>query len=609
LEAELNLLAVVGSGDQASQASTKEIVAKLNAKNRVRFDTGAKSWPKGHVKDELLASAAPTPAQGEHPNPLANPNDQRPTAYRQLRLEQDVSLEEAPLQWFIAADATELVARTLLGDDVFHLGTDQYSLLRLNRDSTFVHGARLGHLLYVALGGQIVAIDSQQGRHSGVPDVLWPLQTQEAAGAVVVHPRRAPLAGQARANRRPVYHASGRKRLAGAAASALGSLGQVTPRGIVYQDDAELRCVEPLTGNVLWARTDIPAGCELFGDDEFVFAADVSSSSAYVVRFADGEIVEKRNLPGSDWLLTAGRHLAQISSGMNQSNTNRVQIVSVIDVMSQESLCKLELPSTARISVIEPNCIAAFDPSGRFCVVDVQNGRILIDEKLDAAPEMQAFYTMRSGDDIFVFVTGSFQSQFTPVNRQQPDYPVINGPVYAFSLKSGKQLWPGPAVVRNRGLLLAQPTNLPFLVFADRRAQESTTASSQLRVLCLDKRNGETCYRNDHVPDAATSRFRMLAENDATPMVTLDFGGAKIQLTITDRPRPPQPPANDDLEGQREFVERGLRGLGIRLGTGLRSAWEQPPGGTPPPVPRSIQLQRGGPGPKPKIQPNQPDND
>ena len=38
------------------------------------------------------------------------------------------------------------------------------------------------------------------------------------------------------------------------------------------------------------------------------------------------------------------------------------------------------------------------------------------------------------------------------------------------------------------------------------------------------------------------------------------MGASKILLTMTDRPRPPQPPVNDDLEATREIVERGLRG-------------------------------------------------
>jgi hypothetical protein len=54
------------------------------------------------------------------------------------------------------------------------------------------------------------------------------------------------------------------------------------------------------------------------------------------------------------------------------------------------------------------------------------------------------------------------------------------------------------------------------------------------------------------------------------------MSAGKIQLTMTDRPRPPQPPANDDLEAPRQIVERGLRGLGQRLGSALRGALEKP---------------------------------
>ena len=50
------------------------------------------------------------------------------------------------------------------------------------------------------------------------------------------------------------------------------------------------------------------------------------------------------------------------------------------------------------------------------------------------------------------------------------------------------------------------------------------------------------------------------------------MSAGKIQLTMTDRPRPPQPPANDDLEAPREIEERGLRGIGERMSGALRGA-------------------------------------
>src|SRR4029079_17827642 len=98
---------------------------------------------------------------------------------------------------------------------------------------------------------------------------------------------------------------------------------------------------------------------------------------------------------------------------------------------------------------------------------------------------------------------------------------------------------------------------------------------SQLRVLCLDKRTGETVYRNDRMPDSNVMRFRVEADTEPRPQVTLDLGSSKIQLTLTDRPRPPQPPTNDDLETVKEVGERGLRGLGAQLGGALRGELEK----------------------------------
>ncbi len=383
-EAEIELLELAASNDPEVQAPVATLLAKLAAKAGAPSDQSPNQWPHGHVDAERIAVAAPPTRRDRAPNA---PNGQV-VGYRQLRIEQDFGPQTSPTHWFVSMDCSEIIGRNSLGGDVFHLSVDQNSLARQYRDSTYVHGARLGHLLYVALGGQIMAIDSRQDRQSAEDDLLWPAPSQDGLPRDAARPRRGPSATQVRANRRPVYHASGRKRLAGAAGAALGSLGPVTPRGVVFEDDHELKCVDPLSGATLWARTDIPSGCELFGDSELVFAADVSGKTAYVVRLIDGQVLEKRDLPGADWLLTAGRNIAQVSRG------NGVMIITVTDIWSQKTLCRVELPTMARISVVEPNAVAAFDPSGRFRLIDVQMGRLAIDEKLDAMPDAQAFHTL-----------------------------------------------------------------------------------------------------------------------------------------------------------------------------------------------------------------------
>ncbi|HEX5471723.1 MAG TPA: hypothetical protein VFW73_07535, partial [Lacipirellulaceae bacterium] len=566
-EAEIELLQLQTSSDQNSKTAAARLLSKLQSKTDRKANRLPTEWPSGHVDAEVRSTSGLPMNANRGVNP-ANPGPS--ASYRPLRIEQDYGSDASSMQWFISLDCSEIVGRNASGDDVFHFSADQNSLARQYRDSNLVHGARLGHLLYVTLGGQIMALDSRQDHPSTEGDLLWPPRSQDDFDREPARPHRGPAANLVRTNRPPLYHFYGRKRMNGAAGIALGSLGPVTPRGVVFQDDNEIKCVDPITGTTLWARTDIPLGCELFGDGELVFAADVGGTDTYVMRLIDGQLVGKRDRPKAEWLLTAGGNVAQLASGTSHGSR---YVLSVRDIWAAKTVYQVELPNTTRFSVVEPNAVAAFVPTGRFLLVDVESGRLVVDTKLDAVHGTQAIHTIRAGDNLFVFITSPIQSQVRPLG-QPFDYPIINGPVYAFDMKTGKQLWSGPAIVRNRGIYLSQPPAIPLLVFADRKLGHSATAgsSSQLRVLCLDKRTGETIYRNDEVPDSSMPHFAIRAENDTRPVVSLELGTTKIQLTMTDRPRPPQPPGNDDLEASREVVERGLRGLGLKLGNALPRA-------------------------------------
>jgi outer membrane protein assembly factor BamB len=570
-EAEIELLESLASGNAGEQAAATELMSKLTSKANSRSDRAPFQWPNGQVDAELNTTASASGPRDRGPN-MSNER-QQPAGYRQLRIEQDFWPQAFPMHWFISTDGAEIIGRNTLGDDVFHLAVDPASPSRQSRDINLVHAARLGHLLYVALGGQIMAIDSRQDRQNAEVDLLWPSQSPEGIARDVAHPRRGLMANEGRVKRPPLYHAFGRKRLAGAQSVAIGSLGPVTPRGVVFQDDNEIKCVDPLTGVTLWARTDVPPGCELFGDGELVIAADVSSDVAYTLRLTDGQLLEKRERPKPEWLLTAGRNVAQLTSARGNRS-----LLTVTDVWQQKTLYQTELPGNARFSVIEPNALAVLEPSGQFRVVDVQSGKLAIDEKLDAIPDLQAIYTMRAGDELYMFATGPVQSQFRSIGQPLPfDFPLINGPVYAFSIKTGKSLWTSPAKLRNRGIVLSEPPELPFLVFVERQTTRDAAAGggAQLRVLCLDKRTGGTVYRNDHLPDTPITRFRLRGETESRPQVILEMGATKILLSVTDRPRLPQSPADDDLEVSKEVFQRGLRGLGERMGDALRDALDK----------------------------------
>jgi len=209
-----------------------------------------------------------------------------------------------------------------------------------------------------------------------------------------------------------------------------------------------------------------------------------------------------------------------------------------------------------------------------------------MEHQLETIPSLNSIETLRSGDMLFLVINGQTQQQqYKAVG--QFDFPLVSGLVYAFNMKTGEPVWPGPATVRNRGMVLSQPEDVPFLVFADRKAagEGSSGGVLQTRLLFIDKRTGETAYRADNLPDTSEARFRIRGEKYAEPRLSVEIGAVTIQLTVTDQPKPPQPPANDDVEDTRPVTERGLVGLGQRI---LRGAMENPP-------PRAPQRPRPAP--------------
>jgi len=201
-----------------------------------------------------------------------------------------------------------------------------------------------------------------------------------------------------------------------------------------------------------------------------------------------------------------------------------------------------------------------------------------IDQPLPAVAVPKNIYTMTCGDQLFVLVNGETSQQAT--NSIGADYPLVAGQVYAFDLASGEMSWPGPAIIGRRGIALAPPAEIPILVFVDRMPKrDEGGGSSKLRLLCVDKQTGATVYRNDSLPDTSGSRFRIRTVR-GEPAVAVEMSERTVRLAFSDRPRSPEPPANDFVEVERTNRGGGLWGIGRRVGAALQEEIIEGAGGT-----------------------------
>ncbi len=74
-------------------------------------------------------------------------------------------------------------------------------------------------------------------------------------------------------------------------------LGPVGRGYVCLQRFHSVVAVDPRNGETLWVRQEMPFGCDLFGDDEYVFALPPDTDEATVLRAWDGELVGKRRMP------------------------------------------------------------------------------------------------------------------------------------------------------------------------------------------------------------------------------------------------------------------------------------------------------------------------
>jgi hypothetical protein len=128
----------------------------------------------------------------------------------------------------------------------------------------------------------------------------------------------------------------------------------------------------------------------------------------------------------------------------------------------------------------------------------------------------------------------------------------MHGRVYAFHGETGKLQWQVPAFVAHHALPPDQPLESPLLFFAGTRQGNNNLATA---VLVLDRRTGRSVYESDQKGAMAVTCDIVASLPDQT--VTLSLIGQSnraISFHLTDKPQPPQPPAQT---GQMASSEAG----------------------------------------------------
>ncbi len=356
----------------------------------------------------------------------------------------------------------------------------------------------------------------------------------------------------------------------------VGVIGPVTGRSCVFQDQRRLVCVDALSGEVQWSRTDVPPGCDLFGDDEIVFAAPKGATEARMFDATDGRSLgTTKTPPWEEQLATLGHRVIRWSRG----EANRRELSSV-DLPSGFVQWRFDFEPGSGVDIDQGRYVAVVEPTGCAVIIDAEDGRALVDQNIPRQPLLEELHLMVDNEG---FLLAADRRARQPNDRMvRPfdplDSAVITGQLFYFETRHGPATLesasrrPGAGAIGESAAGLAvhrvcRHVGNPQARPAGRRRQRGAVGAT---MLILDKATGRTLYSDDALPAASTGLCLARVRDAAGHEAAIEMGARTVVLRFTEGRRPPEPPAMAEVESSASRTSGGLLGIIRNLGEGAR---------------------------------------
>jgi len=315
----------------------------------------------------------------------------------------------------------------------------------------------VGHLVVANLGQYLVAIDPVTHR------LLW---DKNLLGAT------APSGSQ------PQYNpADGTLRLLFQDGSFLtiGQGGPVEATYVCVQTRDGLAALDPLTGKILWTRSDVPLRCRLFGDDKHIYVVELDNqgvaNNTRAFRAQDGASVtvppfaalyqKRQRIIGREMLVAD----TLPTGGVN---------LRLYDVHTGQDLWAQRFDSgTVMLHSEDPDLFGAISPLGRVAIVSIRQRKVVTGAIVnpDHMKNLREAHLLADAQGFYIaFHTTNPNNPQDPWSNVQTNTGLraltVNGEVYAYDRRTGRIRWHND--VPYQQLVLEEWKDMPVLLFTAR---------------------------------------------------------------------------------------------------------------------------------------------
>jgi outer membrane protein assembly factor BamB len=274
-----------------------------------------------------------------------------------------------------------------------------------------------------------------------------------------------------------------------------------------------LQAFDPLTGQLLWTRSDVSPRLRLFGDDEHVFLVEEDDAgvavSTRVLRLADGATV-----PAPDFTKQFGQRVQVFGRTLvcTRRNDKDALLLQLYDMPT--GVVVWEGTFAGKSIVLrsqEPRFAGVVEPDGKVHIVDVRIRKKVMSAKMtdhvESSRKVETIHLFADAERFYLACWGrdnvgggrdwtdEAAKEMSDLGRRGVP---VNGMLYAFERATGKEAW--RIVVRNQRLVLDAFRQLPLLVLTTSSKAKRLDLLDELQglpltdVLCIQKRDGRVVY-------------------------------------------------------------------------------------------------------------------
>lgn len=512
-------------------------------------------WLKSMTaKTEVITSLQPASISWPNGAVLAESLEERLQNFGMQALSANFRVRPAdslqPVEITIARMGTEsILVRNRFGMDLVRFELDP--LDQRNRNYTDIRQiARVrGNYLLVSQGFQLLAMDLHRGAAESDSVMQW---SQD-----LIQPKNSGLGAQYgqrtfnMPNRSPLETAPPRNTLVYSTSDReLGQTSDLRLEGICFHRGLKLVCVAPMSGKVLWERSDVPMGHDLYADESTLVTCDRDQKLVRRFRLTDGAELTPATLEVEERVWAGlGSHV--LTSQSIAGGKTVVRLWSYAEETPRLAWQET-MPEKSVGCLIDGVEVALLAPDGSLAIYPLDEARPPVRQTLDVSDGVLQLSVQRSDRAYFVGVQTPYKapatpSPTTPVPLRSVD--IFHGAMHALDRETGALLWPSPAKIDQSGLVIETASTSPVMVFAKASRQSSRvipTGNLTGSILVIDKASGRNLFEKSGFALQAGAPYCRVEVFPASKEVNViapgrAFGG--VRLSYTDDPRPPEPPA------------------------------------------------------------------